>query len=140
MILDIDRFKRINDTHGHRIGAEVIVAVAQVLRARLRDTDVLGRLGGDEFAILLPKATRSQAEVVARTLVEAVRAQQVALPGDEALRLSISLGVAMVAACTPLTADALVQQADRAMYAAKRGGRDAFSFFDDEPGAVHPTA
>lgn len=128
VILDVDRFKDVNDTHGHRVGDEVIVAVAQVLRARLRDTDVLARLGGDEFAILLPKATRAQAEVVARTLVEAVRAEEITLPDGDVHRMSISLGVAMVAACDPLSAEALVQHADRAMYAAKRGGRDSFTF------------
>lgn len=136
VILDVDRFKTINDTHGHRVGDQVIVAVADVLRARLRDTDVLARLGGDEFAILLPKATRAHAEIVAQTLVEAVRVEEVALPDGGARRSTISLGVAMVATCEPLTAEALVQQADRAMYAAKRGGRDGFTFWDDDADAV----
>ena len=72
-MLDIDRFKHINDTLGHNVGDELIVKVAQTLRTRLRDSDVLARLGGDEFAVLLPRGGVAEAEQVAESVLAAVR-------------------------------------------------------------------
>ena len=77
LVLDIDRFKHINDTLGHNVGDELIVKVAQTLRTRLRDSDVLARLGGDEFAILLPRGGAAEAARVADAVLGAVRAQSV---------------------------------------------------------------
>ncbi len=77
LVLDIDRFKHINDTLGHNVGDELIVKVAQTLRTRLRDSDVLARLGGDEFAILLPRGGDAEATRVAEAVLGAVRAQSV---------------------------------------------------------------
>ena len=73
IVLDVDHFKYVNDTHGHNVGDELIVRVAQVLRQRLRDTDVLARLGGDEFAVLLPREKHESATAVAEDLLEHVR-------------------------------------------------------------------
>ena len=70
IVLDVDHFKYVNDTHGHNVGDELIVRVAQMLRERLRDTDVLARLGGDEFAVLLPREKRESATAVAEDLLE----------------------------------------------------------------------
>ncbi len=77
LVLDIDRFKHINDTLGHNVGDELIVKVAQTLRTRLRDSDVLARLGGDEFAVLLPRGGQEEAEAVAESILASVRAQSV---------------------------------------------------------------
>ena len=68
LVVDLDGFKAVNDTHGHRAGDEVLVGVARAMRARLRATDVLARVGGDEFAVLLPRVTPAQAAAVARDL------------------------------------------------------------------------
>lgn len=118
--LDVDDFKSVNDTLGHHGGDDLIVAVAALLRARLRSSDVIARLGGDEFAILLPRATRPEADQVAAALVAAVR--------DE-LAVTISLGVAMVGAAGCRSGDQLMIAADRAMYEAKAAGRDGHAFF-----------
>ena len=75
LVLDIDRFKHVNDTLGHNVGDELIVKVARTLRTRLRDSDVLARLGGDEFAILLPRGGAAEAARVAAQVLGAVRAQ-----------------------------------------------------------------
>ncbi len=73
LLLDVDYFKTVNDTYGHGAGDRLIAQVADALRDRLRTTDVIARLGGDEFAILLPKANREGAMMLARSLVETVR-------------------------------------------------------------------
>jgi diguanylate cyclase (GGDEF)-like protein/PAS domain S-box-containing protein len=120
VILDVDGFKRVNDTRGHHAGDELIVAVGDLLRERLRSSDVVARLGGDEFAVILPRATRGEASLVAEALVTGVR--------DE-LGVTISLGVAMVGDGGSRSSDQLTIAADRAMYEAKAAGRDGLAFF-----------
>ncbi|HEY4278227.1 MAG TPA: EAL domain-containing protein [Conexibacter sp.] len=129
LVIDVDRFKQVNDTFGHTTGDRVITSVAHVLRRRLRTTDTLARMGGDEFAVLLPKADRREAEIVARRLVESVRAQ--ADPGDAAHAgaVTISVGVTVLDERAELTAEASLVDADLAMYDAKDSGGDGFAFF-----------
>lgn len=127
LVLDVDRFKQVNDAYGHTTGDRVITSVARVLRRRLRTTDTLARLGGDEFAVLLPKADRREAEIVARRLVEAVRAQ--ADPADDRGGVTISVGVTVLDDRSELTSEAAVADADLAMYDAKDAGGDCFAFF-----------
>ena len=131
IVLDVDHFKQVNDTLGHNAGDEVIVAVGDILRSRLRETDVLARLGGDEFAILLPKADRAQAERVAQALVEAVRSEAFACSGERRRRITISVGVALLEEADRTAEEALVD-ADLAMYDAKEAGRDGYRVFDAE--------
>jgi diguanylate cyclase (GGDEF)-like protein/PAS domain S-box-containing protein len=114
LVLDIDGFKHVNDTHGHAAGDELIVRCADALRSRLRDTDVLARLGGDEFAVLLPRGSEEEAIAAAEALVDVIRATG---------RVTISVGVAGFDAITA-TADEVLVRADRAMYEAKATGRD----------------
>jgi diguanylate cyclase (GGDEF)-like protein/PAS domain S-box-containing protein len=113
VVLDLDGFKAVNDGHGHHAGDAVLVAVADVLRARLRRTDVVARLGGDEFAALLPGCAAAEAEEIARGLVAAVAGLRL---GSGAV--SASAGVA-----TGESAATLLRAADRAMYEAKAAGR-----------------
>lgn len=115
LLLDLDGFKDVNDTHGHHAGDALLVRVADTLGVRLRETDVLARLGGDEFAVLLPMESAQAAELVARALVDVVRG----LDAD----VTASVGVAVVAD-GDVTAEGLMIDADRAMYAAKGAGRD----------------
>lgn len=129
LIADLDRFKQINDEFGHAAGDEALRAVARVLAANLRQTDVLARdagglvarLGGDEFALLLPEVDASGAEAVASRLVEALAAAPLEIEGRE-LRLGISVGVATFDenGCPP--AKDLLAAADRAMYVVKAAG------------------
>src|SRR5262249_23848742 len=95
LVLDIDRFKHINDTLGHNVGDELIVKVAQALRTRLRDSDVLARLGGDEFAVLLPTGGEAEAEAVAESILGSVRAQSVLTTAGRRRPITTSIGIAL---------------------------------------------
>ena len=124
VLLDLDHFKYINDTLGHAAGDQVIARVATVLRARLRDTDVLARLGGDEFAALLPRATAQTAQQVANELLEALRAERIAMPGTGQRTMTASIGIAMFEANEELHGEDVLVSADLAMYDAKEAGRN----------------
>ncbi len=131
LVLDLDHFKVVNDTLGHNAGDELIVSVADVLRARLRETDVVARLGGDEFAILLPEADLPDAELVAASLVGEIRRHATVLNGDRPRRVTASLGVALFE--PPLHAgEEVLVNADLAMYDAKEAGRDRHAVFATE--------
>jgi len=121
LMIDLDGFKAVNDRHGHGTGDAVLAGVAERLRARLRTSDLLARLGGDEFAALLPVADRAEAEHVARIAVEVVRD----LSPEQGPPVTASVGAAVLAE-PELTAHVVQRQADRAMYAAKRAGRDGY--------------
>jgi diguanylate cyclase (GGDEF)-like protein/PAS domain S-box-containing protein len=120
LVIDLDGFKHVNDTHGHHAGDELLVDVASGLRERVRETDVLARLGGDEFAVLLPVETAAQAEVAAEALVAVIRER------GRVRGVTASIGVALVDATTE-TGEELQVRADRAMYAAKAAGRDGIA-------------
>ncbi|HYV14797.1 MAG TPA: diguanylate cyclase [Conexibacter sp.] len=128
IVLDVDRFKPVNDTYGHGAGDRLIVRVAELVRARLRTTDAIARLGGDEFAILLPKADRAGAEAVAHSLVETVRAEA-GTDGDTGGPITISVGVAMLDEHPAPSTAAIIAAADLAMYEAKRAGRNGYAVF-----------
>ena len=122
LLVDIDHFKQINDTHGHAAGDRVLQGVARGLKTALREADLCGRLGGEEFAVLLAGADLHAALQVAEKLRLAVQALVVPI-NDTMLHVTISVGVAKAgAACTDLTT--LLAQADAAMYHAKSNGRN----------------
>jgi diguanylate cyclase (GGDEF)-like protein len=125
LLLDVDNFKRVNDSLGHHAGDAVIRSVADLLRHELRETDVLARLGGDELAVLLPHADAEQARQVAEKLVERVRDHRTAFKGKR-LQVTTSLGVAIVSHPGTQTAEQLMVEADIAVYDAKAAGRDRF--------------
>jgi diguanylate cyclase (GGDEF)-like protein len=118
VVLDLDRFKEVNDTLGHQTGDDLLREVARRLRAALRDGDVPARLGGDEFAVLLADCDREEAEQLGRALL-AELSTPVALARIE-MDVRASMGIA-VAPEHGTTVEDLVQRADAAMYAAKRG-------------------
>jgi diguanylate cyclase (GGDEF)-like protein/PAS domain S-box-containing protein len=127
LVLDLDHFKIINDTLGHGVGDELITRVAAALGGRLRESDVLARLGGDEFAVLLPEGGRDEAVAVARGILEVVRGQAVLASSGRARRVSASIGIALFSAGHQLSGDAVLVEADLAMYEAKEAGRDRYA-------------
>ncbi|NMG67480.1 diguanylate cyclase [Azoarcus indigens] len=122
MAVDADRFKSINDTHGHPAGDAVLRALARAVESALRATDLFGRLGGEEFAVLLPETSPEGAAEVGERLLEAVRKCGVPWEGSE-LRFTVSLGLTILEA-DDRNFDSLLQRADQALYRAKRDGRD----------------
>lgn len=120
VLLDVDNFKAINDTHGHPAGDDVLRAIAGTIDRRLRAEDVAGRLGGDEFLILLPDTDADGA----RTVAEGIRhhvAASTPVAGGRRVKTTVSAGWVTWAG---EDRDGLLQRADQALYAAKRGGRD----------------
>jgi diguanylate cyclase (GGDEF)-like protein/PAS domain S-box-containing protein len=118
LVIDLDSFKQVNDTYGHKVGDELLVSIATELQHRLRGTDVVARLGGDEFAVLLPGTTAEDARKVVSTLREAIASCGVTADGGVLISVAASVGVASLDATTQ-GGEAALMEADRAMYAAK---------------------
>lgn len=133
LMLDIDRFKAINDTYGHAAGDEVLVRVADALRRCAREADLPIRLGGEEFGILLPVTPMDGARIFAERVREAIAAERV-LTAGQAIAFTASIGVAQYLRSEDHPAWA--QRADAALYAAKRGGRNRSYWHDGA--TVHP--
>ena len=122
LLFDLDNFKYLNDTQGHKAGDQYLISLARVLTERLRQTDVVARLGGDEFGVLLPAADPVQSRKVAEALAEAVR-EHAPLVAGQPVKLSTSIGIACFGHGTA-DPDQLLAAADLAMYDAKEAGRD----------------
>jgi diguanylate cyclase (GGDEF)-like protein len=121
-LIDADHFKSINDTHGHEAGDRALRALASACREGLRHLDVIGRYGGEEFVVLLPETSAALAYEAAERLRHSIEQMQIPLPEGK-VRLTVSIGVATAGAETETVA-ALINQADRALYEAKRNGRN----------------
>ena len=119
LLIDLDHFKDVNDQFGHQAGDDLLKSVAGALRHAIRQTDTLARFGGDEFAVILPHANADQAQLVAESIVQALR-RQVAVLGDHVVRATASVGVATI---DDSTAAEVLACADLAMYNAKGAGR-----------------
>ncbi len=131
---DIDHFKTINDTYGHEAGDLVLRGISDVLRSNLRSSDRVGRYGGEEFMVVLPETTVEEGAALAEKLRRLVGAEQYVLPDGSTTNVTVSIGVTGGAA-DRLRVEALVREADAAMYSAKSLGRDqiyAFETPDDE--------
>jgi diguanylate cyclase (GGDEF)-like protein len=132
MLLDLDRFKPINDAHGHDAGDAVLGAVGTRLLQAVREVDLVARLGGDEFAVLLrDPAGREAVDIVCHRVIQAI-AEPVSYRGM-ALQVGTSIGVAMCPA-EAQDADTLYKSADLALYAAKQAGRGAWRWGTASPG------
>ena len=125
LILDLDHFKRVNDTYGHGVGDEVLKRVAQRIRRSIRRDDYAARWGGEEFLILLPDSNIDGTRVVAEKVSAAIKGQPI---GEASLKVTTSIGLA----CFPDHGDnpaTLLKRADQALYAAKAAGRDQVVVF-----------
>lgn len=121
VMLDVDHFKRVNDTYGHAAGDKVLKAVTAAVGAELRESDLLGRLGGEEFGVLLRGASLEEAMAAAERFRAAIEATLV--EGEPAIKVTASFGVAAVAA-VEASPQAWMTAADEMLYQAKRGGRN----------------
>ena len=119
LLCDVDFFKRVNDTHGHQCGDQVLVELAKLLKNSLRQMDHVGRWGGEEFLVILPETQLEEAVTLAERLRSAVDAH--AFPGAQR-HVTISLGVSSYQPDD--TADAMTARADQALYRAKSEGRN----------------
>ncbi len=124
VIVDIDHFKRVNDTFGHQAGDQVILAVATVINERLRDSDIACRWGGEEFAVFLHSTNEYEAISICEALRQRIYSRQVSY-GNQVLSVTASFGLALLSAVD--TPDALFGRADEALYIAKTQGRNQVS-------------
>ena len=134
-LADLDRFKWINDRHGHLAGDVVLQRVASELRAQVRETDFIGRFGGEEFLIVLPETQLDGATQLAEKIRERIEAMEIAIDTGEPLKVTLSIGVAgraEVKADGKTRARPLLQAADSALYAAKRNGRNRVEAAESE--------
>jgi diguanylate cyclase (GGDEF)-like protein len=135
IMIDLDHFKRVNDTAGHSAGDEVLVQVAALLKRHIRGSDIACRFGGEEFTLVLPNATPHSARTRAEAICRAVREES-----DRLMGVTASLGVAVFPDSTA-DPEALLRVADQALYQAKGRGRDQVRMFSRGPATVstlHP--
>ncbi|HWQ08391.1 MAG TPA: sensor domain-containing diguanylate cyclase, partial [Holophaga sp.] len=123
IMVDLDHFKRINDTHGHEAGDTVLRAVSRAFSTGLRGVDSVGRFGGEEFVILLPETGLDGAASLAERLRRSVEALDIQLPGRTAIQVTASFGVSVLTSGDPAY-EAVLRRADKALYRAKQAGRN----------------
>lgn len=130
MVIDLDRFKQVNDQHGHAAGDQVLVEVARRLGVNLRVDDLLARIGGEEFLVVLPDCPMPEARRVAERLCEAIEERPVQLASGQALTVTVSIGVAVSSPRMPrpVAADRVMEQADLALLESKGSGRNQVTY------------
>ncbi len=130
LLLDIDHFKKTNDSHGHVAGDAVLKAFAAILVQQTRDLDSVARYGGEEFVVVLPETAGGGAKVVAERIRKAVSSTPFALPDGHEIDITVSIGIA----CFPHSAgniEAMLERADQALYLAKNTGRNRISLYQE---------
>jgi diguanylate cyclase (GGDEF)-like protein len=127
LFIDVDDFKRVNDNLGHAAGDQLLKAVGERLQKTVREQDTVGRLGGDEFIVLVESADQATLDLLADRLTESLREPVELDDGREIPSVTVSIGVALGQYRTP---DALLRDADLALYSAKAAGKDRYALFD----------
>jgi diguanylate cyclase (GGDEF)-like protein len=130
LMIDIDDFKRVNDSYGHQAGDEVLRQTAALLRRSLRVTDFIARYGGEEFTVILPRTNSAGAYRAAENLRSAFMSHEFALQ-NAMTRITISIGIACCATFDHLDAQEIIMRADSALYRAKRCGKNHACFADE---------
>ncbi|MBN2618434.1 MAG: GGDEF domain-containing protein [Spirochaetales bacterium] len=128
IIMDIDHFKIFNDKYGHLAGDEVIISIANTLKHKLREMDVLSRFGGEEFTILLPETPRKMAEMVGERIRKSIENLHINYE-NEVLRVTISLGVSVFDWFEKIDANTFLTRADHALYISKENGRNMVTVY-----------
>ncbi|MEZ4509436.1 MAG: GGDEF domain-containing protein [Eubacteriales bacterium] len=121
MMLDLDLFKDINDTHGHNIGDSVLKMVADTFQGSMRKNDFIGRWGGEEFVAALRGVNQAELETIAKKVCKLVEQSSLKRAGDE-IRVTVSIGATMIRPTD--NAYTLIHRADSALYTSKREGRN----------------
>ena len=129
LVIDLDGFKTINDTHGHAAGDACLQHFTLMAQTRLRAGDMLARTGGDEFCIVLPSSTLREGAMIARRVLEVCRTDAEACVGSE-IPIAVSIGVAQWTRETGAFPDRLIAAADHALYAAKKEGKNGYAVYD----------
>jgi diguanylate cyclase (GGDEF)-like protein len=124
IMLDIDRFKRINDTYGHQVGDKVIMALSHCIKEIKRKSDIACRYGGEEFILLLPKTEKEGALELSERLRQKIEERTVKLEDGKQVHFTVSIGVSEVDYVTDKNIEDVIRRADDAMYMAKREGRN----------------
>jgi diguanylate cyclase (GGDEF)-like protein len=120
-MLDIDDFKKINDTYGHIVGDKVLIFIANLLRKTLRDGDKVFRYGGEEFVVILNRVTKEKCEEIAKRLLHVISTNKLLYKGDS-VKVTISIGATnYIDGDTP---DKLLARADKALYNSKKRGKN----------------
>ncbi|QDP24121.1 GGDEF domain-containing protein [Bradyrhizobium cosmicum] len=132
LVIDLDGFKTINDTHGHAAGDDCLRHFTLMAQTRLRPGDMLARTGGDEFCIVLPSSSLREAAMIARRVLEVCRQDAVACAGKD-IAIAISIGAAEWDRGIGQFPDRLIAHADHALYAAKKNGKNDFAVYDPAP-------
>ena len=132
IVIDIDHFKKVNDTYGHAAGDAILAGVAKELENRLRKYDSVFRYGGEEFVVVLPESNLEICGVVAERLRSAIEEHTFVFEGTE-IPITISLGGAIYSRCEPTNLEALFKLADEALYQAKKSGRNRYLAHEKSP-------
>jgi diguanylate cyclase (GGDEF)-like protein len=123
LMLDIDFFKKFNDTYGHQAGDYVLREVAAIIKTRVRAADIVSRYGGEEMAIILPETDINGAYVIAETIRTIIESHEFVFQ-QKKMQVTVSIGAAAIDNKAPITSEHMVSCADEAMYAAKKEGRN----------------
>ncbi|NEU96480.1 GGDEF domain-containing protein [Bradyrhizobium uaiense] len=129
LVIDLDGFKGINDTHGHAAGDACLQHFTLMAQTRLRPGDMLARTGGDEFCIVLPSSTLREGAMIARRVLEVCRADAEQCAGND-IPIAVSIGVAQWAREIGMHPDRLIAAADHALYDAKKGGKNGYAAYE----------
>lgn len=124
LMIDVDDFKSINDTHGHLVGDNILKKIATVIKDSIRDTDIVGRFGGEEFLVLLPNTTQEKCHTIAERIRENI--EKLKLPSQNSV--TISGGVKEY---NHETIDSVIDKADKMMYEAKKHGKNKINYFNE---------
>jgi diguanylate cyclase (GGDEF)-like protein len=130
MILDLDHFKKINDTHGHMMGDDVLIRVAHTIKDKIRTFDIPARFGGEEFTVILPETDDRSSIIVADRLRKAIEKLNFKA-SKTSFSVTTSIGVTTYEHSSNLTEDMFIEQADKALYLAKDNGRNQVALYND---------
>jgi diguanylate cyclase (GGDEF)-like protein len=143
IMMDVDDFKKLNDTYGHLVGDRVLRAIATVVKGQMRGVDTAARYGGEEVAVILPRTEMVGAYNLAERIREAIADLRITTDDDPPVALSVtaSLGIAAFPESKAQTGEDLVGKADRALYRAKKTGKNRVElYWNDEPSGLHKLA